>query len=211
MNETRISRTTSLTCKINLKNYSSESIPTESFAGETLLYISNRLSCKPRGDLNIFQKNQIESTFIEKINTKKANNNSTNFPKILFSNDTTSTEPILIANITSIADKTKKSVNYSHKHTNKHAHNYSHKHVPNFLRNRSDDFLFISPIDKYEIINIIYSLNSNKSTEPGNLPTKILKLLKNDIFVQLSSVFDVSISTNVFPCMLKIAKVVPIN
>ena len=211
MNETRISRTTSLTCKINLKNYSSESIPTESFAGETLLYISNRLSCKPRGDLNIFQKNQIESTFIEKINTKKANNNSTNFPKILFSNDTTSTEPILIANITSIADKTKKSVNYSHKHTNKHAHNYSHKHVPNFLRNRSDDFLFISPTDKYEIVNIKYSLNSNKSTEPGNLPTKILKLLKNDIFVQLSSVFDVSISTNVFPCMLKIAKVVPIN
>ena len=211
MNETRISRTTSLTCNINLKSYSFESIPTESFAGETLLYISNRLSCKPRGDLNIFQKNQIESTFIEKINTKKANNNSTNFPKILFSNDTTSTEPILIANITSIADKTKKSVNYSHKHTNKHAHNYSHKHVPNFLRNRSDDFLFISPIDKYEIINIIYSLNSNKSTEPGNLPTKILKLLKNDIFVQLSSVFDVSFSTNVFPCMLKIAKVAPIR
>ena len=204
MNETRISRTTSLTCNINLKNYSFESIPTESFAGETLLYISNR-------ELNIFQKNQIESTFIEKINTKKANNNSTNFPKILFPNDTTSREPILIANITPIADKTKKSINYYHKHTNEYAHNYSHKHVPNFLRNRSDDFLFISPTDKYEIVNIKYSLNSNKSTEPGNLPTKILKLLKNNIFVQLSSVFDVSFSTNVFPCMLKIAKVVPIH
>ena len=51
--ETRISEKTSLTCNINLKNYSFESAPTESSADGTFLYISNRLSCKPRFDHNI--------------------------------------------------------------------------------------------------------------------------------------------------------------
>ena len=47
VSETRIPRKTSLTCNINLKNYCFESTPTESAAGGTLLYISNRLSDKP--------------------------------------------------------------------------------------------------------------------------------------------------------------------
>ena len=59
------------------------------------------------------------------------NNNTTNIPKILVSADTASTEPIQTANtikklFTSIAAKTKESLNYSHKH-------FSH-----FPRNRSD-------------------------------------------------------------------------
>ena len=59
------------------------------------------------------------------------NNNATNIPKILVSDDTASTEPIQTANtikklFTSIAAKTKESLNYSHKH-------FSH-----FPRNRSD-------------------------------------------------------------------------
>ena len=44
VSETTISKKTSLTCNINLKNYSFELTPTESSAGGTLLYISNRLS-----------------------------------------------------------------------------------------------------------------------------------------------------------------------
>ena len=49
------------------------------------------------------------------------NNNQSNIPKILVSNDTTSTEAIEIANIfnnffTSIAAKTKESIKYFHKH-----------------------------------------------------------------------------------------------
>ena len=73
VSETRISKKTSLTCNISLKNYSFESTQTESSAGGTLLYISNRLSYKPRFDLNTLKNNQVESTFIEIINTKKAN------------------------------------------------------------------------------------------------------------------------------------------
>ena len=53
------------------------------------------------------------------------------------------------------------------------------------------------------------SFDSNKSTGPNSIPTKILKLLKNNISVQLSDIFNVFFSTGVFPSTLKIAKVVP--
>ena len=56
VSETKISRKTSLNCNIKLKNYSFELSTTEFSAGGTLLYISNRLSYKPRFDLNILQK-----------------------------------------------------------------------------------------------------------------------------------------------------------
>ena len=132
------------------------------------------------------------------------NNNPKNIPKILVYDDTTSTEPIEIANLlnnffTSIATKTEESIIYSH------------KHFSNFLRNRSDDSFFLNPTDKYEIINIISSLDSNKSTGTNSLPTKILKLLKNDISTQLFDVFNISFSAGVFPSTLKRAKVVPIH
>ena len=52
------------------------------------------------------------------------------------------------------------------------------KHLSNFLKNRSHDSFFLSFTDKYEIINIISSLNSKKSVGPNSIPTKIPKLLK---------------------------------
>ena len=73
VSETRITRNTSKLCNISLKNYSVESTPTESTAGGTLLYIANHLSYKPRNDLNIYKKSELESTFVEIINPKKSN------------------------------------------------------------------------------------------------------------------------------------------
>ena len=55
------------------------------------------------------------------------------------------------------------------------------------------------------------SLDSNKSTGPNSIITKILKLLKNDISTQLSDIFNVSFSTGVFPSILKIEEVIPIH
>ena len=71
--ETRITKQTSLTTNINLRNYAIEFTPTESSAGGTLLYIASHLSYKPHPDLNIYKSNQLESTFIEIINPKKSN------------------------------------------------------------------------------------------------------------------------------------------
>ena len=71
--ETRITKQTSLTTNINLRNYAIEFTPTESTAGGTLLYIASHLSYKPRPDLNVYKANQLESTFVEIINPKKGN------------------------------------------------------------------------------------------------------------------------------------------
>ena len=48
-------------------------MPTEKNVGGTLLYIANHLSYKPRTDLNLNITNQLQSTFIEIINSRKSN------------------------------------------------------------------------------------------------------------------------------------------
>ena len=58
---------------MNLNNYSFEFTPTETSAGATLLYIANHLSYKCCNELNIYKKNELESTFNEIVNPKKSN------------------------------------------------------------------------------------------------------------------------------------------
>ena len=68
-----MTKNVSLLNNLNPNNYSFEFTPTETCAGGTLLYITNRLSYKCRNDLNIYKKNELESTFIEIVNPKKSN------------------------------------------------------------------------------------------------------------------------------------------
>ena len=65
--ETRITKQISLLNNFNLNNYSYEFTPTETTAGGTLLYIANHLSHKCYNDLNIYKKNELESTFTETV------------------------------------------------------------------------------------------------------------------------------------------------
>ena len=58
---------------MNLNYYSFEFTPTETSAAGTLLYIGNHLSYKCCNNLNIYEKNELESTFIEIVNPKKSN------------------------------------------------------------------------------------------------------------------------------------------
>ena len=71
ISETRITKQVSLSNNLNLNNYSFEFTPTETSTGGTLLYIVNHLSYKRRSDLNIYNKNEFEFTFIELVNPKK--------------------------------------------------------------------------------------------------------------------------------------------
>ena len=73
ISETRIIKQVSLSNNLNLNNYSFEFTPTETSVGGTLLYIANHLSYKCRSDLNIYKKNELESTFIEIVNPRKSN------------------------------------------------------------------------------------------------------------------------------------------
>ena len=56
-----------------MQNYSFEFTPTESNAGGTLLYTANHLSYKPLTDISLNKANQLESTSIETINSRKSN------------------------------------------------------------------------------------------------------------------------------------------
>ena len=98
----------------------------------------------------------------------------------------------------SIAETTKKSIKYSH------------KHVPDYLSNESSSTIFLQPTDKEEIANIISSLNSNKASGPNSIPYRILFLLKNEISKQLADLFNLSFITGIFLSVLKTAKVVPV-
>ena len=85
--ETRITKQVCLLNNLYLNNYSYEFTPTETTAGGTLLYIANPLSCNYCNDLNIYKKNELESTFIEIINPKKPislkNKNLSSCPEVL--------------------------------------------------------------------------------------------------------------------------------
>ena len=100
----------------------------------------------------------------------------------------------LTINFASIAETTKKSIKYTH------------KHFTDYLSNESDSTIFLQPTDKEEIANIISSVNSSKASDPNTLPYRILFLQKNDISKQLADLFNLSFLTGVFPSVLKTAK-----
>lgn len=54
-------------------------------------------------------------------------------------------------------------------------------------------------------------LNENKSTGPESFPTKILKLLTDDISLKLEDIFNITFSFDIFPSQFKIVKMIPIH
>ena len=129
---------------------------------------------------------------------------ASSIPTVLsLDNGDTITNPYDITNtfniyFASIAETTKKSIKYTH------------KHFSDCLSNESDSTIFLQPTDKEEIANIISSLNSSKASGANSIPYRILFLLKNDISKQLAGLFNLSFLTGVFSSVLKTAKVVPI-
>ena len=122
---------------------------------------------------------------------------STSVPRTLKHNNKTVTNPVEIANIfnkhfVSVAEKTRANVNYSH------------KHFSEYMENNSSNSFFLSPTNKNEISSIISSLNPNKSVGPNSIPTKILKLLKDEISSHLSDIYNI-FSVVIFPSVLKTA------
>ena len=118
-------------------------------------------------------------------------------------NGDTITNPYDIANtfdnyFASIAETTKESMKYSH------------KHFSDYPSNESSSIIFLQPTDKEEIANIILSLNSNKASGPNSILYRILFLLKNETLKQLADLFNLSFMTGVFLSVLKTAKLLPV-
>ena len=82
-------------------------------------------------------------------------------------NGDTITNPYGIVNafnnyFASIAETTKKSIKYSH------------KHFSDYLSNETSSTIFLQPTDKEEIANIISSLSSNKASGPNGISYRVL-------------------------------------
>ena len=69
----RITKNTNKISNINLNNYSFEFTHTEYSVGGTLVYLANHLAYKPRTDLQIYKKRDLECTFIEIITSEMSN------------------------------------------------------------------------------------------------------------------------------------------
>ena len=92
-------------------------------------------------------------------------------PRTISQGENLITKPYDIANIFNnyfsyVADTAKENIKYSH------------KHFSDFLNNQCNNSIFIQPTDSDEIVNIISTLNMNKSSGPNSIPYKILNLLK---------------------------------
>jgi hypothetical protein len=81
-------------------------------------------------------------------------------------------------------------------------------HVEYMSGNFQNSFFF-SPIGSSDVNNIIMSLK-NKSCNVDCLPAIVLKTISNIISPVLASLVNRSLSTGVFPDLLKLARVIPI-
>ena len=87
---------------------------------------------------------------------------------------------------------------------------FSRKKYHYFLSNIDINSFLIKPDSKIKSENNILSLNPIKPVTPNSIPTKILKLLSNDISVQLSELINLSFFLGNFPSVIKSRKVSPI-
>ena len=73
ISESRITKNNSFRTNIKIPGYNFEHTPTESKAGDSLMYIPNKISYKLHNDLNIYCSKQLESVFIEVLIPNKQN------------------------------------------------------------------------------------------------------------------------------------------
>ena len=78
-----------------------------------------------------------------------------------------------------------------------------------YLKSRVPNSFLITPTDPSEIELIIKDLNDSKSPGPCTIPTKMLKIISNEISKPFSEIVNNSFKYGVFPDKNKIAKVIP--
>jgi len=84
------------------------------------------------------------------------------------------------------------------------------KHFSSFLKHPNPNSIFLSPVTSDEVSKIISSMPSSKAYGPNSVPTRILKLICNEVSSPLADIINLSFTTGQFPSALKISKVVPI-
>ena len=107
-------------------------------------------------------------------------------PSNIFDNGRSLTEPQEIANafnkyFVNVATDIQSSIRYSK------------NNFHDFLHPININSFFLNPTDEIEFKNIILSLNLSNAIGPNSIPTKILKLLINDVSSHLTELFNLSV------------------
>ena len=73
-----------------------------------------------------------------------------------------------------------------------------------YMKNRTADSMFLSPVTEQEIEFIIQPLNSQKAIGPCSIPVFLLKTLTKHIAKPLSAIVNLSFQAGVFSDNLKV-------
>jgi hypothetical protein len=79
-----------------------------------------------------------------------------------------------------------------------------------FMRNKSQQNMFLAPTDPYEVSKLIESLKSKNSSGHDGITPTLIKDIKYEISHPVTILINKSLSTGIVPESLKIAKVIPI-
>ena len=88
--------------------------------------------------------------------------------------------------------------------------NYPPPHMK-YLRNNSENSLYLSPVTYFEVEDIISNLDSANSVGPHIIPENLLKILKRNTSHPLAELVNQSFLKGIFPHILKVAKLVSIH
>ena len=83
-------------------------------------------------------------------------------------------------------------------------------HFSQYLSNYNDNSLFFNPTNVHEILDVVKSLKSSKSSGNDEISVNLLKKIIFHIASPLAHIINLSLSVGMFPKSLKIAKVIPI-
>ena len=81
---------------------------------------------------------------------------------------------------------------------------------PEYFLDRANSTFEITKIKSSEVLKLLKKVNISKATGHDKISNKILKIGAPFIYKSLTDLFNLSITTNVFPCDWKIAKVSPL-
>jgi len=79
-----------------------------------------------------------------------------------------------------------------------------------FLHNPNPSCIFLNPIEEKEILGIVKNFKNGKSSGYDDISPAIVKRFISFVAKPLAFIFNLSISTGVFPAALKVAKVIPV-
>ena len=86
-----------------------------------------------------------------------------------------------------------------------------HKSYSDFLKNSSQNSIFLTPTNPNEVASLISSLNTKKATGPNSIPSFVLSKIGKEVSVPLSWLINCSFVTGTFPKNLKVARIIPIH